>query len=130
MNTTNDQYAGTIVISERAIAVIAAQIAVTVESVVSLAASMAEGVAAKLGRKNLAAGVTAHLEGHVAEVTIRLIVRYGYRIPDVALQVQKIVKDTVEQMTGYSVAAVHIVVQGIDFTQTSAAMEMGDNHDR
>ena len=82
MNTTNDQYAGTISISERAIAVIAAQAAETVDQVVSLAASIAEGVAAKLGRENLAAGVTAHLEGHAdrAGVADRHLRLHGFSL--------------------------------------------------
>ena len=119
-------YAGTIHISERAVSVIAAQTALQTEQVTALAANMAEGVAARLGRTNLAAGVTTDLQDNEVEISIRLIIRYGCRIPDVALQVQKAVKDAVEKMTGYAVTAVHIVVQNIDFSTSSTSPERGE----
>ena len=49
------------------------------------------------------------------ELTVRLVIRYGCRIPDVALEVQKSVKDAVEKATACTVTAVHIIVQQLVF---------------
>ena len=51
------------------------------------------------------------------ETTIDLyvIVKYGYRIPDLAWKIQEKVKDTVESLTSISVPVVNIHVQGVDF---------------
>lgn len=46
-------------------------------------------------------------------MTVRLVVRYGIRIPDVAIEVQQVVKGAVESRCGYEVSAVHIIVQDI-----------------
>ena len=44
-----------------------------------------------------------------------IIVKYGVRIPDVALSVQETVKQAIESMTGLSVVEVNIHVQGVGF---------------
>lgn len=104
-------------ISEKDIAVTAAAAARNVKFVVSLETNLAQGVAAKLGRPNKATGIDVVLTEDTAEITIRLIIRHGCRIPDVALQVQKAVKDAVEMTTGYAVSAVHVSIQDVDFSQ-------------
>ena len=48
-------------------------------------------------------------------MTVRLVGRYGCRIPDVDLEVQKSVKDSVEKATACTVTAVHIIVQQLVF---------------
>ncbi len=44
-----------------------------------------------------------------------VLVRYGYRIPDVAWDVQELLKKDLEDLTGYEVRAVNIHVQGVYF---------------
>ena len=50
-----------------------------------------------------------------AAVDLYIIVKYGVRIPDVALSVQENVKQAIESMTGLSVVEVNIHVQGVGF---------------
>ena len=47
-----------------------------------------------------------------------ITVRYGYRIPDVALRVQEAVKSGIEDVTDTPVDGVNIFVQAIDFDDT------------
>ena len=129
METIHVDFTGSVHISERAVAVVAAVTTLQIPAVVSLGGNLAQGVAAKLGRSNPAKGVDVVLDEGAVDMTIRLVVRYGCRIPDVALQVQKAVKDAVETMTGYAVTAVHIVIQDVDFTSENAEAERGQEDD-
>lgn len=103
--------------SQRVISIIASQTAASVPDVAALDATLAEAAARKIGRINPAQGVDTTIDGIYADITIRLLVQYGCRIPDMALAVQKKVKDAVEEMTGCRVHTVHIVVQDIVFPE-------------
>ena len=103
--------------AQRVISIIASRTAASVPEVAALDASLTEAAARKIGRMNLAQGVDTTLDGIYADITIRLLVQYGCRIPDMALAVQKKVKDAVEAMTGCRVHTVHIVVQDIVFPE-------------
>ena len=76
-----------------------------------------EAAAEKLGRTLPGRGVDVTIEGQRIELTVRLVIRYGCRIPDVALEVQKSVKDAVEKATACTVTAVHIIVQQLVFEE-------------
>ena len=52
-----------------------------------------------------------------AAVDLYIVVKYGVRIPDVALAVQENVKQAIETMTGLSVVEINIHVQGVGFPQ-------------
>lgn len=101
--------------TQRVISMIAAKAAASVAEVAALDATIAETAARKIGRPNPAQGVDTTIDGIYVDVTIRLLVWYGCRIPDMALAVQKKVKDALEELTGCRVHAVHIVIQDIVF---------------
>ena len=46
-------------------------------------------------------------------VDVRIIVNYGVIVPDVCGNIQRSVKNALETMTGLSVAAVNIMVEGV-----------------
>lgn len=104
--------------SPRDVSVLAAATAATIPGVAALGASLPEAAAKKIGHVSPAQGVDAAFTGDAVELTVRLAVAYGFRIPDVALHVQKSVKDAVEAQTGYHVTAVHILVQQVVFPDT------------
>ena len=72
-------------------------------------------IAEMLGRKNFAKGVKVEVGEKEAAVDLYIIVKYGVRIPDVALAAQENVKQAIENMTGLSVVEVNIHVQGVGF---------------
>lgn len=115
METTEVNEWGSIHISQRVIAAIAALTAAQSAYVADLGTNIAEVAAEKLGRTLPGRGVDVSIDGQRIELTVRLVVRYGCRIPDVALEVQKSVKDAVEKATACTVTAVHIIVQQLVF---------------
>lgn len=117
METTEVNEWGSIHISQRVIASIAALTAAKAAYVVDLGMNIAEAAAEKLGRTLPGRGVDVTIEGQRIELTVRLVIRYGCRIPDVALEVQKSVKDAVEKATACTVTAVHIIVQQLVFEE-------------
>jgi len=46
-------------------------------------------------------------------IDVYVYIKYGYSIPDVAIALQEKVKEAVENMTGYEVTSVNIMVEGI-----------------
>ena len=80
-----------------------------------MSGGIAGGIAEMLGRKNFAKGVKVEVGEKEAAVDLYIIVKYGVRIPDVALAAQENVKQAIENMTGLSVVEVNIHVQGVGF---------------
>ena len=78
---------------------------------------MVGGFAVLFGRKNFAIGVNVEVGEKEAAVDLYIIVKYGVRIPDVALAVQENVQQAIETMTGLAVVEVNIHVQGVGFPE-------------
>jgi uncharacterized alkaline shock family protein YloU len=51
----------------------------------------------------------------MASVDVYILVKFGLRIPDLAWDVQEMIKKNIEEYTGYKVKAVNVNVQGIYF---------------
>ena len=96
MMTTEYNELGAVHIADKVIAGIAVEAALAVK-----------------GRSSSPRGIDIKTDGTTVELTVRLVVRYGIRIPDVAIEVQQVVKGAVESRCGYEVSAVHIIVQDI-----------------
>lgn len=109
--------------SQRVISVIAAQTVLAISEVAALGTTLAEAAVKKLGRPSLAQGIDTQIDGMKIDITARLIAAHGCRIPDVALSVQKKVKDAVEAATGCHVQAVHVIIQDVAFADDSEGGE-------
>lgn len=106
---------GTIHISEEVIASIAAMATVEVEGVGSLSANLGTDIADLLGKKNLSKGVRLEITENEVTITVSVLIKYGYAIPEVARAVQDAVMASVEDTTGLKVTAVNVNVCGIAF---------------
>ena len=111
---------GNIHISEEVLAGIAAAAALETDGVSSLAANLGSDIAELLGKKNLAKGVSAKMEGDKVVVTLSILMAFGHTIPEVGKAVQEAVKNAVESMTGMEVAAVNVYVAGISLQPPKA----------
>lgn len=111
-----DEYGG-IKITDDVVAIIAGISASEVPGVVGMSGSIVGDVAEILGRKNLTKGVKVEVGEKEAAIDLYIIVEYGYRIPEVAWEIQEKVKDAVESMTGLSVVEVNIHVQGVNINK-------------
>lgn len=104
-------------ITDEAIAVMAGVAASEVRGVAGMSGGFAGGLAEVFGRRNLSKGVKVLTKNDSTTVDLYVIVKYGYRIPDLAFQIQENVKSTIEALSGIIVDAVNIHIQGIDYSE-------------
>ena len=102
-------------ISNDVIAVIAGVAVSEVQGVASMAGGFAGGISEVLsGKKNMSKGIKVDVQEKNTKIDVNIIVEYGARIPDVAFEIQKRVKKSVESMTGLTVTEVNVHVQGVN----------------
>ena len=114
---------GSIRIADEVVGIIAGLAATEIEGIAGMSGGLVGGIAEMLGKKNFAKGVKVEVGEREAAVDLYIIVKYGVRIPDVALAVQENVKKAIETMTGLSVVEVNIHVQGVGFPETETKEE-------
>lgn len=110
----NDGEVGSIRISDEAIAVIAGLAALEQEGVASMAQGTVDSFAEMLGVKAAQRrGVRVEVANEEVSIELNLYVEFGVDIPSVCQKVQDRVREAVEEMTGLTVSAVNISVQGV-----------------
>ncbi|MCI6158988.1 MAG: Asp23/Gls24 family envelope stress response protein [Selenomonadaceae bacterium] len=115
---------GSIRIADEVVSIIAGLAATEIDGVAGMSGGIVSGVAEMLGRKNFSKGVKVEVGEKEAAVDLFLIVKYGVRIPDLALAVQENVKQAIETMTGLSVVEVNVHVQGVGFPEPEKTEEV------
>ncbi len=115
---------GSIRIADEVVSIIAGLSATEVDGIAGMSGGLVGGIAELLGKKNFAKGVKVEVGEREAAVDLFIIVKYGVRIPDVALAVQENVKQAIETMTGLSVVEVNIHVQGVGFPEEAKEEEV------
>ena len=108
---------GAVRIADEVVSIIAGLAATEVDGIAGMSGGLGGGIAEMLGKKNFAKGVKVEVGEKEAAIDLYIIVKYGVRIPDVALSVQENVKQAIETMTGLSVVEVNIHVQGVGFPE-------------
>ena len=106
---------GNIKISEEVVAILADKAVKEVEGIAGLSGSLADNIAVAFGKKSATKGIGVDIKEGEAVVHLHVIVKYGYRIPEIAWQAQEVVKNTVESMTGLVVTKVNVSVEGVQF---------------
>ena len=102
-------------ISDDVVAVISGMAASEVQGVAEMAGGFAGGISEVLsGKKNMAKGIKVDIQENETKIDVNIIVEYGARIPDVAFEIQKRIKASVESMTGLKVTEVNVHVQGVN----------------
>lgn len=114
---------GSVRIADEVVSIIAGLAATEVSGIEGMSGGLVGGIAEMLGRKNFAKGVKVEVGEKEAAVDLYIIVKYGVRIPDVALSVQENVKQAIETMTGLSVVEVNVHVQGVGFPEEEKVEE-------
>ena len=104
-------------ITDEAIAVMAGVATSEVRGVAGMSGGFAGGIAEVFGRRSLSKGVKVVTKNDTTTVDLYVIVKYGYRIPDLAYEIQETVKSTIENLSGIEVDAVNIHIQGIDYSE-------------
>ena len=114
---------GELHISQEVIATITAQAAGQVEGVFGLAKSITSNIKDLIGIKSNGKGVSVEFDEQRVTVSLNLVVKYGYKIQEVALNVQNEVMKSIADMTGYSVLAVNVNVVNVDIPKAETVEE-------
>ena len=104
---------GEVRITEDVLAIIAGLAATEVEGVDSLADNITNEIIAKLGKKNLSAGVRVTCTDNVVSVSLSIVIGMGSSIPEVSKNVQEKVTGAIESMTGLTVNSVDIKIASV-----------------
>lgn len=108
-----DKY-GTIKISDEVVSICAVNAALKTNGVYELSGGLIDNLSRNiLGNEPPSKGIKISRDEQNVEIDVFIIVDYEVKIPAVAWEVQVNVKNEVEQMTGLSVTAVNIHVQGV-----------------
>ena len=113
----NESGLGAIKIADEVVSISAGLAATEIEGIAGMSGGVVGGIAEMLGRKNFSKGVKVEVGEREAAVDLYIIVKYGARIPDVALSAQENIKKAIETMTGLSVVEVNVHVQGVHFPE-------------
>jgi len=109
----NNGFLGKISIADEVIATIAGTAAMEIDGVAFMAASNISDIAERLGKKNFSKGVKIEVNENEAVVEVHLVVKSGYKLPEVSAKVQERVKTAVETMTGLVVLEVNVNINGL-----------------
>ena len=112
-----DGVLGAIRIADEVVSIIAGLAATEIDGIAGMSGGLVGGIAEMLGKKNFSKGVKVEVGEKETAVDLYIIVKYGVRIPDIALSVQENVKKAIENMTGLKVVEVNIHVQGVGFDE-------------
>lgn len=104
---------GTIQIAPEVIEVIAGLATIEVEGIAGMSGGLAGGIAELLGKKNVSKGVKVEVGQKEAAVDVSVVIQYGYKIPEVANNVQENIKRSIEVMTGLTVVEVNVHVHDV-----------------
>ncbi len=110
---TNSSSIGQVQIADEVIAVIAGTASMEVEGVDGMAGNFTGDIVEKIGKKSLSRGVKVNVEESSVTVELNLFIKFGFKIQEVAIEVQKRVKTAIETMTGLTVTDINIVVAGV-----------------
>ena len=111
---------GTITFANEVISTIVGIAACDIEGVAGMSGGFKDGIVDLLGKKNLSKGVKITLNDNTVVADLDIVVDYGVKVPDVCAKIQESVTSTVEVMTGLTVKAVNITIDGIKFKENAA----------
>lgn len=108
---------GQVQIADDVIAIIAEIAATEVEGVAGMGGTLTTDIVQSFSRKKTPKGVRVEINGNQIMLDMTMIVNFGAKIPEVAVEVQKKVKNSVEMMTGLEIISINIHVTGIHFNK-------------
>ncbi len=119
----NFKGSGQVNIADDVISVIAGTATLKTDGVAGMAGNFAGDIIEMLGKKNFSKGVSISIDEKNVQISLDIIVKFGTKIHEVALDVQKNVKTAVENMTGLNVVAVNINISSLAFEKNKPVGE-------
>ena len=107
---------GEVKVHENVIASLVRKAALSVEGVSRLAgSSLVDNIAEFVGNRRMARAITIEMDdNNRVMLEIKLVLKSGYNIPEIAPRVQKAVIEEVEKVTGMTVTKVGVLFQYFD----------------
>lgn len=107
---------GLIKIHENVISSIVRKAALSVDGVSRLAgSSFVDNIAEIVGSRKISdRAIAIKLDEDKVEIEIKINMKFGYKVPEVASEVQTVIIEQVENVTGMNVVRVNVVVQEIE----------------
>ena len=112
---------GTLRISREVLASIARSAALEIEGVYSIAE--APVVMRNMLKGNYSKPISVSIKDDIAEIGLQIVINSGKRIGNVSEMVQKAVKEAIQSMTGIAVSRVNVVIAGVNFANSAAAVK-------
>ncbi|PTM58527.1 Asp23/Gls24 family envelope stress response protein [Desmospora activa] len=128
-NETLQTDMGTVEIAPEVIQIIGGLAAVQVDGVAGTSGGVVDDINQILRRKNPKHGIKVEL-GEELEIAVSIAVHFGYHLPDVAVEVQRQVKEAIESMTGLVVGKVLVRVVEVKIAGEMEGSPKTDHHQR
>jgi len=110
----NAYHNGKVNIADDVIGVITTIAASEIKGIKALSGTFQDDVLEIIGKKNFNKGIDVLMVDEKVTISISIIVDYGYKVHDIAKEVQDSVKLAIESMTGLDVIAVNVSVEGVN----------------
>jgi len=120
---TEEKETGKIKIESDVVAMIAGLAAADTDGVATMSGGITEGLAKRVSGKNVAKGVRVEVGETETAIDLRVVTKYGFKIHEVAKNLQQNVKDAVESMTGLNVIEVNVHVEGVELQKEDTEVE-------
>lgn len=119
MTVEFEHHSGKIQISDEVIVSIAGSAALDCYGLVGMSTrTLRDGITDLLGKDRLSKGIEIRQDKDKTHLDLYIIVAYGTKISEVALNVQNKVKYTLKEVAGIDVQTVNIFVQGVRVLNT------------
>ena len=109
-----DDSIGEVEIADSVVAVIGGLAALDADGVASLRGGITSDMITKTGMKKLARGINVSVSGGEVTANVSFELEYGSNLVDVSENVQTMVKNAIENMTGLAVTSVNINIFGVN----------------
>jgi uncharacterized alkaline shock family protein YloU len=121
---------GVIRIHENVISSIVRKAALAVDGVSRLAgSSFVDNIAEIVGSRKISdRAISIKLDDDKVEIEIKINMKFGYKVPEVASEVQTAIIEQVENTTGMNVVCVNVVIQEIEEVAEHADNEEEENN--
>jgi uncharacterized alkaline shock family protein YloU len=105
---------GTVKIHKEVVAAIAAIAISETEGAVKLKSDLKSTLIEFLGKKDYPGVGVVFDKANSVKLDVKINVKYGYHIPDVASKVQENIRSSIEKMTDLSISDINVNIQGIE----------------
>ncbi|MCR4618281.1 MAG: Asp23/Gls24 family envelope stress response protein [Lachnospiraceae bacterium] len=109
-----DPLGGEILIADDVVAMIAALAAAETDGVANVGNTYTSELMSKVGVRDKTMGVKVDIRENTVRVSLAITIMNGFSIPEISQQVQKKVKNSVENMTGMTVKSVNVRVCDVE----------------